>query len=246
MKSDLRRSAASSASLRSRSAVSMRKRSVTSAKVTRLAPSGRGERPSDRMVRSLRSTSPRSRGDAGFRDDGLDQPVPHRAVAELGGRQRGDGAHMRFALQLFRLEIPDAAESGIVQFQASIRSEHRHAFAQRVERRRLHLHQRVVVGLQSQLLADILVKESEAAEGMRLAHHPQGLAAGKVPIFLGGAVARGLIKRQPAPLPGLIVALLGKFAALAQPVEDFAVAGMTRPASRPEDSTAWRRRDCGR
>ena len=122
-------------------------------------------------------------GDAGFRDMAWISrshigPLPNLAVAGAG-----DGADMRFAFQLFRLEIPDAAESGIVQFQASIRSEHRHRFAQRVERCRLHLHQRVVVGLQSQLLADILVKECEPAERMGLAHHPQGLAAGKVPIL---------------------------------------------------------------
>ena len=63
---------------------------------------------------------------------------------------------------------------------------------------------------------------------MRLGHHPNGLAAGKVPAVLAGIFPHAvLVERQPCALPGRIIALFGQFAPLAQPVENFAVAGMT-------------------
>ena len=96
---------------------------------------------------------------------------------------------MRLALQFLGAQVPDAGEGGIVQLEPAVGPEHGHAFDQRVQRRRLHLDQGVVVGFQRQLLADVFVEEGEAAEGMRLADHPHGLAAGQVPEFLGGAVA---------------------------------------------------------
>ena len=46
------------------------------------------------------------------------------------------------------LEFPDAGEGGIVQLQLAVGTEHRHAFAQRVQRGGLHLHQGVVVAFQ--------------------------------------------------------------------------------------------------
>ena len=181
MKSDFSLSAASSASPRSRSALSMRKRSVTSAKVTSVAPSGSGDSVSDRMVRSLRSTSPMSRCCAApeticWISRSHISPSPNLRVA-----LSRDAADMRLALQFVLAQVPDAGEGGIVQLQRAVGPEHRDAFDQRVERGGLHLDQRVVAGFQRQLFGDVFIEEAEAAKGMRLGHHPHGLAAGNVP-----------------------------------------------------------------
>ena len=238
MKSDLSRSAASSASLRSRSALSMRKRSVTSAKVTRVAPSGSGDRPSDRMVRSLRSTSPRSRAWRRLPETIAWISRSHIAPSpNLRGAERRDGAHMRLAAQFLRLQIPDAGEGGVVQLEPAVGTEHRHAFHQRVEGGGLHLDQGVVVGFQRQLFADIFIKEGEAAKGMRLADHPHGLAAGDVPKLFRRAVARGLIQRQAPALPGLIVALFRQLARLRAAGRGFRRRWDGGPASLPESPT---------
>ena len=134
---------------------------------------------------------------------------------------------MWFAGQFFVFEFPDAGKGGVVQLQLAVGAEHRHAFAQRVQRRGLHLHQRVVVALQRQAGGDVFIQEGQAAEGMRLGDDADRLATGHVPGFFAGMFARAvLIQRQAAALPGLIVALFGQFAAVAQPVEDFAVAGV--------------------
>ncbi len=130
---------------------------------------------------------------------------------------------MRFVGEVGGLELPDAREGRIVQLEPRIRTEHRHAFLQRVQGRGLDLDQRVVGAFQRKLLGHVFVEECETAEGMRLRHDAQGFAAGQMPeifrqIFLGLAV-----ERQALTLPRLIVALLRQLARLAQFVEHFAV-----------------------
>ena len=83
--------------------------------------------------------------------------------------------------QILRRQVPDAGEGGIVQLQLAVGAEHGDAFLQRVERRRLHLDQRVVVAFQRQAFGHVFIEEGQAAERMRLGHHPQGLAARHVP-----------------------------------------------------------------
>ena len=151
MKSDFNRSAASSASPRSRSAASMRKRSVMSVKVTRLAPSGSG---AQRQFQGWcgRCARPRPRSlllRPRRRRHLLDQLVPHPGLAETLGRQARDLAHMRLALEFVGGEIPDAAvaKAALLEFQPPVRgSEHRDAFFQDVQRRRLHLLRRLETG----------------------------------------------------------------------------------------------------
>jgi hypothetical protein len=110
-----------------------------------------------------------------------------------------------------------------VQLEPRIGAEHGHAFLQRIERRGLHLDERVVGAFERQLLGDVLIEECEPAERMRLRHDAQRLAAGQVPeifrqIFFGLAV-----ERETLALPQLIIALLRQLARLAQFVEHFAV-----------------------
>ena len=227
MKSDLSRSAASSPSLRSRSALSMRKRSVTSLKVTRVAPSGRGEVDSDRMERSERSTSPRSRAAAPATMAWINWSQM-RAVAELVAREGGDGAHMRLAFQVVAARIPRCGRR-------------RHCAASACRR------DRTPPRLRSGCRASPTAPSSGCcsrfpASGRAVTSSyrkvrppkgcgwvttrmvwPPGMCQVSSPDFSRCAVA---VKRQARALPGLIVALLGQFAALAQPVQDFAVAGM--------------------
>ncbi len=112
------------------------------------------------------------------------------AVAESVARSGGDGAHMRFACQILGVEFPDAGEGGVVQLQLAVGAEHGDAFAERIQRRRLHLDQGVVVAFQRQLRGDVFIEKGQAAEGMGLGHHPDRLAAGQVPGLFGWAVAR--------------------------------------------------------
>ena len=186
MKSDLRRSAASSPSLRSRRALSMRKRSVTSLKVTRVAPSGSGEVDSDRMERSERSTSPRSRA-AGARARWPGSTGPRwrcrrslsrdsaAMVRTCGSPSRSSrsNSQMRAKAALCSFSLPSGPNTATPSLE-------------RVQRGGLHLDQGVVVAFQGQARGDVFIQEGQAAEGMRLGDHPDGLAAGQVPGLLAG------------------------------------------------------------
>ena len=88
---------------------------------------------------------------------------------------------MRLAREIGGAQVPDAGEGGVVQLQRAVGAEHGDAFLQRVERRGLHLDQRVVGAFQRELFGDVLIEEREAAERMRLRHDAQRLAAGQMP-----------------------------------------------------------------
>ena len=149
MKSDLSRSAASSASLRSRSAVSMRKRSVTSAKVTRRGAVGqrRQAKRQDGAVVALDFAQIARRAARPRRWPGSAGPTSRRrrnlsaqaaAMARTCGSPRNSSA----------LRSQMRAKAALCSFSLAVGTEHRDAFLQRVERRRLHLDQGVVVGFQ--------------------------------------------------------------------------------------------------
>ncbi len=61
---------------------------------------------------------------------------------------------------------------------------------------------------------------------MLLRHHAQRDTAGNMPFVFRRLFAGPLIERKPLALPGLIVALLGQFARLAQPIQHFAIRWM--------------------
>jgi len=113
-----------------------------------------------------------------------------------------------------------------VEFQLPVGAEHRHAFLQDIQRRRLHLLRRLERAFQRQPFADIFIEIGDAARRMRLADHLDGLAVRQVPLVLAMRAAPGVIERQPRLLPALPVALLRQLAAFAQPVQHFAVGWM--------------------
>src|SRR6185437_2782088 len=92
--------------------------------------------------------------------------------------------------------------------------------------RGLHLDQRVVGAFERDALGHVLVEKCQPAERMRLGDNAQRLPARYMPEFFGEIFGRLTVKRDALALPRLIVALLRKLAAFAQPIEDFAVAGM--------------------
>src|SRR5262249_971682 len=125
-----------------------------------------------------------------------------------------------------RRQLPDLRERRVVEFEFAVGPEHRDAFLQCVQGRGLDLDERVEGAFKRDALGHIFVEERQAAERMRLWHDPQRLAARQVPELFGQEMGGWAGGGETVRVPGLIVALLRKFAALTQAVEDFAVARM--------------------
>ena len=92
-------------------------------------------------------------------------------------------------LSFDRFEPPDARERCVEKLQPAVGAEHRDAFLERVERRLLHLDERVVGTLEPQLIADVLIEKDQSAEGMGLRYHPQGFAARNYALLIKGPPA---------------------------------------------------------
>src|SRR5450830_1108253 len=158
-------SAASSASFLSRSARSTLTVSLTSWKVTSVAPSGSGM-----VVMSIIMPSRRS------------------MRATIGSR-------LSIAVTASRKLRHTVLSSCIACAHAVIAAEHRDRFGQVIERLALHLDQRVVAAVHGEALGDVVVKISDAALRIGRGDHAQRAAVRQVPhLLLRLDRAIGLVK----------------------------------------------------
>ncbi len=118
-----------------------------------------------------------------------------------------DGVDMRLAVELPWAQAPNRGEGAVIELQTSVRREHRHAFAQGVERLALHMDEGIVAALQRQPLGDVLVEIGDAAFRRAIGDDMQRTPVGQVPLILPLGI--GAIGRQPGTLPFLIVGLFG-------------------------------------
>ena len=135
-----------------------------------------------------------------------------------------DLVDMRLAVELARVQPPDGGEGAVVEAQAAARREHRHAFAQRVERFPLHLDQRVVPAFQREPFGDVLVEIGHAGLALAVGDDVEGAAVGQVPLVLDLRIRA--VTGEPALLPVAVIGLLRQPPCLAEAIEDLAVAGM--------------------
>ena len=214
------RSASSSASVRSRSAASTVRLSVTSSIVKRALPSGSGTAANSNSRPSVQRdpAGPLLALDGGAADQLADQAGMAR-VLELRGRYAAVSASIaRMAGELLLLELPQLAEAVVPEVEPAVRGEHADRLEQIVEGGGAHPKQGVAGRGELELLGPVLEDEQQAAVGQRLGDDPQMLAAGQQPILLLGGEAAG----EPAAmllLPVGIVAHLGQVAGLAHRVE---------------------------
>ena len=87
---------------------------------------------------------------------------------------------MRFAVELFRAQLPQLRVSGVAELEASVAAEHRDAFVEIVERRPLDRDERVERAFERQRVGHVLEGEHQAAERMGRDHHADGRPVGAV------------------------------------------------------------------
>ena len=149
------------------------------------------------------------------------QFLPVRLIAEGFRAGAGDFVDMGLVGQGRGGEAPEALERGIVQLQAAVAAEHRHAFAQGVEGFALHAHEGIVAGLQMEPLGHIVEEIGDAALRVGIDDGAQGPAVRQIPDLLDGLDR--LIGAHHLRLPGAEVRLFGQAALGAQAVEDFGI-----------------------
>ena len=75
--------------------------------------------------------------------------------------------------QIVRRDLPHRRERRVGELQAPVQAKHHHRFVQLLERRFLHLQQRIVLRAQRQLVGDVGKDQQQPAAWVALAHHAQ-------------------------------------------------------------------------
>ena len=126
----------------------------------------------------------------GIGDPGLNL-APERSIMDERRAQLHHPVEVGRVGQRLGGDVPEPLEGFIMKPQPPVGAEDRHRVVQLVQGRLLHLHQRVVLGAQLQLAGDVGEDDQQAAERVRLAHHPQGASVRQGP---------GLVRRRFKPL----------------------------------------------
>ncbi len=153
------------------------------------------------------------------------QLAPEAHVVELGDAEVDHALEVAGRLDLRGRHVPEPGEGLVVQPQPPVRAEHRHRVGELVERRLLHLDQRIVLGLELQLVGDVAEQQEQAAHRVRLAHHLQRAAVGHAPHVVG-AGGQLLVAVELPGLPLGVVGGLRQPPALAQAVQHLGMAGL--------------------
>ena len=115
------------------------------------------------------------------------------------------------------VDVEDRGEGRIVEPEAPVGAEHRHAFAQVIEGLALDAAQRGDLALQLQPLGDVLVDPGHAPLRVGIGDDAERLAVGQVPVLVA-SLGRAVDREQFRP-PGAEIPLLRDAARDAEPVE---------------------------